>query len=154
MPHNYKSSQRSSAIRMTSRIRRREALAGLLIGTASLWPWSGEGKKRRKRRGKKRTPPAKYARYLAACREWCGYRFTGKKARGCADKAKRGQGACYSGAERGLGYVCATELACPEDEECCAAHATDFTPVLAECCPSNGICIQTPGPAYVCQIVA
>lgn len=118
---------------------RRSALAGLLIGATAVLPWTAEAKKKKKKRKKK------FKKYQEFCNEWCGAKFELelKSLNECVNKAKEGQGPCYSS---GPGFYCENVLKCGED--CCPTiiggdPVKDGSCCTGECVALNGTCILT-----------
>lgn len=113
---------------------RRSALGGLLAGAALTLPWNAEAKNKKKKKQRKRFQP-----FQEFCSEWCGYKFgfSGKAFSTCVEKAKDGQGPCYSPVDQGPGRLCAFVLGCDNGQFCCPIFFPEQkgAPVeIGECC--------------------
>lgn len=95
---------------------RRGALGGLLAGAALTLPWNAEAKNKKKKKRRKKFQP-----FQQYCADWCGYKFgfSGKEFSNCVNKAKDGQGPCYSPVDQGPGRLCAFQLGCGKGLFCC-----------------------------------
>lgn len=140
---------------LASGVSRREALAGLVAGTALALPWTSEakkgGKKNKENKKKKKKnqsneqspsaqppsaqPPAAqpptelpFAKLQRLCDEWCEAMYfpNDPDFLTCIKEAESGAGECYDATLQGPGFYCLNKAGCTPEQTCCPGQQIEW----------------------------